>query len=299
MFDDLAILVNSCDKYEDTWYPFFKLLQIQWGNHPKNVYLNTENKKYECPFMDVKTICTGNEAWTERVKKAVMEIEQKYILFFLDDFFLVDRVKNDLFGETYQSFKQDKSIGYAWYKFPHDYEKNKGNRNIGKWFMENKKEYVYRVNAGLGLWRKEFLMQMLYKPASAWAFEPRASKLSTFTTYKAVYLDPQHYPIIAYEINPKYGIGITAGKWLHKNNELFSKYDIKVDMSKLGVFENEITYKEIEEWHRARKCNTTVKRESIIKRLLRKIPFLSIIKFRLEFKLYCRKTRKSCKNRLV
>ena len=126
MFDDLAILVNSCDKYEDTWYPFFKLLQIQWENHPKSIYLNTENKKYECPFMDVKTICTVNEAWTERVKKAVMQIKEKYVLFFLDDFFIVDQVNNDLFKDAYQDFKENESIGYAWFKAA-----NKGDKKVG------------------------------------------------------------------------------------------------------------------------------------------------------------------------
>lgn len=27
MKEDITILVNSCDTYEDTWFPFFKLLK--------------------------------------------------------------------------------------------------------------------------------------------------------------------------------------------------------------------------------------------------------------------------------
>ena len=59
--DDITILVNSCDLYEDAWYPFFKLLQIQWKDCPYDVVLHTETKVYDCDFMDVRTICTGKE----------------------------------------------------------------------------------------------------------------------------------------------------------------------------------------------------------------------------------------------
>ena len=31
--NDVTILVNSCDKYEDAWEPFFKLFSIQWPNN--------------------------------------------------------------------------------------------------------------------------------------------------------------------------------------------------------------------------------------------------------------------------
>jgi len=249
MFDDLAILVNSCDKYEDTWYPFFKLLQIQWENHPKSIYLNTENKKYECPFMDVKTICTGNEAWTERVKNAVMQIEQEYVLFMLDDFFVLDKVDEEKFGEVFDDFKTNKDVGFAWF-YPLIFDKKK---SIGKCFIETPKTYKYRVGAGLALWRKDFLLMMLYQPADPWLFETRASKLSLLTDYKVAYVASSYLDTIPHKIDPVYGYGITAGKWLNKNKALFDKYGIEVDFSKLGVFEEDITYATTDKWFEERK----------------------------------------------
>ena len=47
MKNKCIVLVNSCDAYSDTWYPFFKLLKKYWPNREFPVFLNTESKKYE------------------------------------------------------------------------------------------------------------------------------------------------------------------------------------------------------------------------------------------------------------
>lgn len=66
---NVAVRVNSCDKYEDAWNPFFKLFSIMWPDCPYDIYLNSETKEYNCTFMNVKTICGGkNLAWSERLK---------------------------------------------------------------------------------------------------------------------------------------------------------------------------------------------------------------------------------------
>lgn len=45
--NNLTIIVNSCDKYEDAWNPFFKLMEIHWPKSDKyQIILNTENKDY-------------------------------------------------------------------------------------------------------------------------------------------------------------------------------------------------------------------------------------------------------------
>lgn len=49
-----AVLVNSCDKYSETWIPFFTLLKKYWPDCEYPIYLNTENKK--CSIPDISTI---------------------------------------------------------------------------------------------------------------------------------------------------------------------------------------------------------------------------------------------------
>jgi hypothetical protein len=51
-----TIIVNSCDAYDDTWYPFFKLLKKYWPNCKFPIVLNTETKKFEYEGLDIKVI---------------------------------------------------------------------------------------------------------------------------------------------------------------------------------------------------------------------------------------------------
>ena len=42
---NLTIIVNTCDKYEDAWNPFFRLMEINWPESENyKIILNTENK---------------------------------------------------------------------------------------------------------------------------------------------------------------------------------------------------------------------------------------------------------------
>lgn len=45
-FNDVTLLVSSCDKYEDTWHPFFELLHIYGNGFSCPIVLNTEKKQY-------------------------------------------------------------------------------------------------------------------------------------------------------------------------------------------------------------------------------------------------------------
>ena len=58
MNNDVTFLISSCDKYEDAWHPFFKLLHVHGGaiNYP--IVLNTETKSYSSDFFDVRVINT-------------------------------------------------------------------------------------------------------------------------------------------------------------------------------------------------------------------------------------------------
>ena len=99
-YSDVTILVNSCDLYEDAWNPFFRLLQIQWPNCPKNITLNTESKIYKDSYFNVKSIYPPKEMkWGERLIYALNKIDSKFILFFRG-FFLLDKVNEEIIASA-------------------------------------------------------------------------------------------------------------------------------------------------------------------------------------------------------
>ena len=58
--ENVTILVNSCDNYDDLWLPFFTLLKKYWVPLNVRVILNTETKKFSLDGMSIEVIHPEN-----------------------------------------------------------------------------------------------------------------------------------------------------------------------------------------------------------------------------------------------
>ena len=58
-----SVLVNTCDKFEDCWNPFFQLFCMYWQDYKGKIYLNTEYKDYSFPDLDIIPVkgCVGKK----------------------------------------------------------------------------------------------------------------------------------------------------------------------------------------------------------------------------------------------
>lgn len=142
--NNVTVLVNSCDLYEDTWDPFFKLFQIQWPSCDYDIALNTEEKVYDCEFMKVKTICSGKKAWSERLLYCLKQISSEFILFFLEDQFLREPVNTLWWDKTISYMKSHDDVGVI---FPRHSGKQKKIIQLIS-FQEN----GYLTNSELSAW---------------------------------------------------------------------------------------------------------------------------------------------------
>lgn len=248
MDNKVTILVNSCDKYEDAWEPFFRLLRIHWPECENyKIVLSTETKSYNCSFLDVKTVnANGNQSWSARLKSTLGQIETEYVLFFLEDFFLLEKVRTDIFDKALELIESDKKVGLITFSkrrygstFPDktDYE---------RCFIEQPKSVKNRTNVLVGLWRKEYFLKLLYGDENPWEYEKNSNIRSRFAGYKIFTQDYNYSPAtFRYCMNPADGYGITQGKWLCKNKELFELYGINnVNYGNLGLLE-EVTYEDL------------------------------------------------------
>lgn len=240
--DDVTILVNTCDKYEDVWYPFFKLLKIHWPECEKNrIVLNTETKIYDCDFLKVETFCGGSDkTWSQRLKCVLEKIDTEFVLFFLDDFFLMSRVSTESLDEAVGLLRSDESIGYIGLKYNknHDF-KDKSIVSPQEHFLDRDTiNNANRLNCNTALWRKDWLMSLIRSHENPWEFEKYGSIRSRRTDKKIMIINNINNvmaPVFDYDVEVQYGHGLTTGQWLPKNKELFDKYSIEVDFDRLGV----------------------------------------------------------------
>lgn len=265
---NVTILVNSCDKYEDAWEPFFKLLKVQWPDCPYEMVLSTETKNYSCDCFNVKTINSSPElSWSFRLKNVLNQIDTEYVLFFLEDFFLLEKVRTDIFERALSLIENKPEIGLITFNkrrwgssFPEetDYE---------RCFVELKKNVKNRTNVLVGLWRKEYFLKLIFENENPWEYEKNSNIRSRYAGYK---IYTQNYdvssPAFRYCMNPIDGFGITQGKWLSKNRELFEANGIYgVNYDNLGVFETDISYESIQKKCRETKLNNEKKQKEFLK----------------------------------
>lgn len=250
MKNNITILLSSCDLYEDAWYPFLRLWQIQWPDCPYKIVLSTETKKCHCDYLNIKTVNSGKGvSWSKRLRDAIDEIDTEFILFSLEDFFLTEKVNIDLFNQAKNLMEDNSRIGlinFFWERLGTEYEYKEGEDS---YFKPMDKKNTARTNVVISLWRKEYFKKMLYKDEDPWQYEKNAPLRALYAGYD---IYSQRYavssPVFHYCMNPADGLGITQRKWLKDNKILFEKYGINdVNFDNLGFFEERVTYKEIKE----------------------------------------------------
>lgn len=272
--EELTILVNSCDLYEDAWEPFFRLLKIQWPQCANyRIVLNTETKEYFCDFLQVDTICGGaNIPWAKRLKNVLSKIETEFIVYFLEDFFLMSPVSVKSFEKAMNLIRNDNSIGYIGLKYNKDHIfKDEKKRDLSQPFF-NKDDLVKanRVNSMTALWRKSWLQSLIRSHETPWEFEIYASKRSKRSEMRVLIINNSVMdPVFNYEVDLHYGYGISMRKWLPNNKELFEKYGIKVNYDRLGVLDLEKTLNPVNVGEGQKGL---IERLYIIKKIVKRIP---------------------------
>lgn len=241
--NDVTILVNSCDLYEDAWYPFFYLLRKHWPACNYNIVLNTETKQYHDDYFDVKTINTGTElSWTARIRYVLNRIETEYILFFLEDFFLITDVRQEAFDKSFEIISNDKDIGLVHFT-PSEKIMPVPKYDLDNCFYELPvKKRTLRTRVAVSLFRKDYFLRLLYGDENPWQYERESHIRSMFAGYKIYRQSYELYPpTFTYCLDHDIGIGITSRKWLKNTKSFFESeclYDVNYES--LGIMTDDV-----------------------------------------------------------
>ena len=228
---DCAVLVLSCDAYSDILDNFFLLFKKYWKNCPFKVYLSTETTDYPNSLVTNLHPKSPNCSWTQRVYDCLEQIEEKYVLICLDDFFFYGKVNTDEIINNISWLKADKDI--ATFTYWPVYSKTLPSKYPGY----QRRLYGNNKVAGIiGLWRKKKLKKYLSGLSmSAWEWEYKGTELSN-TLYKKdkFYIIDGEVPYVFQYDFSKYGL--FSGKWLDGTKELFKSLGIKQDFSSRGFY---------------------------------------------------------------
>ena len=232
-----TILVCSCDTYEDTWMPFFKLLKKYWPNCNFPIVLNTETKQFKYEGLDIKTYSlykNSKAAWGKRLIETLKLIDSKYVLFILDDFFLEDYVEDKKVSKCIEWMEKDNNI--AVFSFMPTPGQNIDNDKY-EGFELRPKDGEYRFNCQAAIWRRERLIEFVRSHESPWDWELLGSIRSQRYNDEFYSLKETAPKVFNYDL--EHGGAVHRGKWVKEVVlPICEKNDIKIDFSKRGFEEH-------------------------------------------------------------
>lgn len=241
---EFSILVNTCDKFEDCWNPFFTLFRRYWPDCSAKIYLNTEYKEFSFPDINIisvrgcqdKPLSNKTATWSQCLRWALERIDSEIVLYLQEDYFFKSSVNNTVV-ESYVQLMTDNPEIKCLHLTDQACIADEDSSFVGLRVVNRKQRY--RVSCQAALWRKEELLSLIRDYESAWEFEEFGSKRSAKINNLYLAVNPNIVKLDIYEIIPYVFTGIVQGKWLYECVNLFAENGIDVDFSKRGFHQDD------------------------------------------------------------
>ncbi len=247
-----AVVICSCDAYQDVWDPFFTLMDKYWEDIPYSVYLNTEKAKFNKEYKNfsVKTLNLKEKrkphktTWSRRMLDVLDRIEEEYVFILIEDFFLREKVQTELIEEILDKMDADSLMSQVqFFGTRINCDNNRLNTMTNVLDLQQIGDDKAKVCFVPVIWRKSVLRKWLRPHETIWAFESCGAQRARRWKYKdKVYR--VYSPSIFNYLWEKGCYCVVNGKWmLHPLlTGLFQENNIEVDYNIRGT----IT---MEEWN--------------------------------------------------
>lgn len=250
MENKCTFLLSSYDGGEDCWEGFFMSLKDRWPEMDMPIVLNTETKSYSFPGFDITTygLHGGKKTpWGKRLLDTLNRISTPYVLFFLEDYWLDEKVDDAFFRKVLKWLDENDDIAtFSFYPCLPG-----GNIDDCKFerFELRPDSCEYKFNCQVALWRREKLIEYIRPHESAWDWEIWGSIRGSQYSERFYTLKEEAPRVFSYGDNLK-GCIVHKGKWNKDEVMPFvERYNLSIDFSKRGF----------EDWEKIEKIeNATV-----------------------------------------
>jgi hypothetical protein len=227
--NNCAIVISSCDNYHDAWGPFFTLFFRYWPDCPLPIYLVSNSLKY--PDERVNTInVVPDQGWSQNLITTIDKIQEKYIIYFQEDYFLRSPVDNEKIFAVLDLAEETSAAYLRLFPCPGPDLPYQDKTDLGL----ISQHVAYRNCLQTAIWNKQILRNLLRNGETGWDFELRGgferSQLikEPFFAYRT--------PVINY-----FCTAILKGKYLYDAVSFCKREGIKLDRH-ARKFENYFQY---------------------------------------------------------
>jgi hypothetical protein len=213
----------SCDAYSDLWTPFFTLLDCYWPDCPFPVFLGAG--ELDCGLRAVTTLKSGGgRDWSKCFQDCLEQLETKYVLVMLDDFFLRRKVSTSEVLKCLRFALMTDAVQLRLIPRPRPTGRLLGEKLIGESGLGS----PYRVSTQAAIWNRMRLLEMLRPGETIWEFEYNANA-------RADELPGGFYsvwrPVLPYQGTWAHHV-VEKGKWFFHEKWIFGRQNIGCDFSR-------------------------------------------------------------------
>lgn len=245
MNTDCTFFLSTYDGGEDLWEGFFKALSVQWPEMDMPIVMNTETKSYSYPGYDIKTFkpsVNKKQTWSERLISVLNHVETEFVLLFLEDFWLAQKVDDEFFRKTLCWMKENPDVANFSF-FPCLPGTNIDDGRFER-FELRPQDCEYKFNCQVGLWRTKELISFFRLHESPWEWELYGS-IRAGRCKQKFYSLKESVPYVFYYGDPLKGCMVCRGKWVKDQvMPLVEMYGLDIDFSKRGFYDaNQVVVK--------------------------------------------------------
>jgi hypothetical protein len=192
----LAILVLSCDKYQDVWPVFEQSFKAAWPENQHTVYLLTNEIAAAPEFF--KILSTGQDiSWSDSLAVALKKIPEPFVLTVMDDAFWLPTLN---VTALQRQLNECVASGNSYSRLSGSAPPVRSSPHLN----QIPPSAMYRTSLHGAVWKKSVLNELLISGENAWQFEvigtERSRRIQDFYASGINYLPSVH--------------GIEKGIWL-------------------------------------------------------------------------------------
>ncbi len=215
--NSVAVVVSSCDAFFDCWRPFAFFYRKFWPACPFPVYLIVNELRVRSDF--IQPLVVGrDQGWASNMQKALGQIDEPYILYFQEDYFLTRPVDEVQLADDIRFAQEHDAASFCFADLSllePDFSRSAGRYNLIP------RESTGRTRLQVTLWERERFTSLLRPGENAWNMEARGSERTRDLIMYSY--GPESAPPIPY-----LGSAIVRGLWTPEALELCRQYGVSI-----------------------------------------------------------------------
>lgn len=227
-YSKVAIVVSSCDFFEDCWAPFIHSLKKFWSDCEWQIYIISNNKEMDCPD-GLHFIKVGEDKkFASNLKYALKQLDAEYIIYLQEDYFLNKKVDNEAL-QKHVKYCVDYGIDYMRLGFPF-----LTGKIIDDIYVENDMMDEYALCLQAAIWKKNMLETILIEGWSGWDFEYKIQQYAQNNGLKFKVLGiRKEYTTLG--LNYVTGTAVRKGRWTRSGAKFLKEEGFSNLLSKRGI----------------------------------------------------------------